>query len=156
MFKATQKVKEEEESTISNGYVQIVGYTLEKNYQGFESIGVQMIFRKRATGKTYPDKPRDFHREKVLGRHHGERGDPSEIFYFDSDYRFKVSVDFYGDDEKLIRTDSRYYDEFRPLQAVGEVAEIVPGERKTIWFDVPGSAISLNAWVAKNRKRPDQ
>ena len=129
----------------SNDYIQIVGSTLKAD-QELKFIEVQVIFKKLATGRTYPDKPIDLISQQ---RRYVELPERSKIFYFDSDYHFKVSVDLYGNDDKLIRTDSNYYDEYRPFQAANEVAEIVPGEKKTIIFGVPKSVTSFKAWVSK-------
>lgn len=129
----------------SNDYIQIIGSTLKAD-QELKFIEVQVIFKKLTTGRTYPDKPIDLISQQ---RRYGELPEKSKIFYFDSDYHFKVSVDLHGNDGKLIRTDSNYYDEYRPFQAANEVAEIVPGEQKTIIFGVPKSVTSFKAWVSK-------
>ena len=130
----------------SNDYIQIIGSTLKEAEQELKFIEVKVIFKKRATGRTFPDKPIDLISQQ---RRYGELPEKSKIYYFDSDYHFKVSVDLYSNDNKLIRTDSTYYDEYRPFQAVNEVAEIVPGEQKTIIFGVPKSVTSFKAWVSK-------
>jgi hypothetical protein len=129
----------------SNDYIQIVGSILKTDGE-LKFIEVEIIFKKPATGRTYPDKAIDLISEQ---RRYGEVPDTRRLFYFDSDYHFKVSVDLYGNDNKLIRTDSKYYNEYRPFQAFNEVAEIVPGERKTIIFGVPKSVTSFKAWVSK-------
>ena len=129
----------------SNDYIQIVGSSLKAD-QELKFVEVQVFFKKRATGRTYPDKPLDLISQQ---RRYGELPDKSKIFYFDSDYHFKVSVDLYDNNKKFLRTDSTYYDEFRPFQAVNEAAEIVPGEHKIIIFGVPKSVTSFNAWVSK-------
>jgi len=130
----------------SNGYIQIAGTNL-KTDQELKYVEVKVIFKKHATGRTYPDKPIDLISQH---RRYGELPDKRKIFYFDSDYHFKVSVDLYGSDDKLIRTDSEYYNEYRPFQAIDEVAEIVPGEQKTMFFGVPKSVTSFKAWVTKD------
>lgn len=130
----------------SNDHIQILSSTLKEVDQELKFIEVQLIFKKRSTGRTYPDKPVDLISQQ---RRYGKVPDKSKIFFFDSDYHFKVSVDLYDSDKKLIRTDSDYYDEYRPFQAINEVAEIVPGEQKTMIFGVPKSVTSFKAWVSK-------
>lgn len=131
---------------LSNDHIQILGSTLKEGDQELKFIDVQLIFKKRAIGRTYPDKPIDLISQQ---RRYGKLPERTKIFYFDSDYHFKVSVDLYGSDNKLIRTDSDYYNEYRPFQAINEVAEIVPGEQKTMIFGVPKSVTSFKAWVSK-------
>jgi hypothetical protein len=131
----------------SNDHIEILDSALKTDDHGVKFIEVKLLFKKRATGRAYIDKPYNL---LVQQRRYGKLPKKDKIFYFDSDYHFKLFVDLFGKNNTLIRTDSAYFDEYIPSLAYGESVEILPGEYKIFIFGVPKSVSSYKLWVTKD------
>lgn len=136
-------------NAVSNESIQIASSAMKKDDQGLKFIEVTVVFRKRVTGRTEPDKGVNIFSQL---RRYGEMPDKTKLFYFDSDPRAKVFVDLYDLHGKLIRTDASYYDEYIPSLANGKVAEILPGEKKTFMFNIPEDVESYRVWLINSSK----
>ena len=71
-----------------------------------------------------------------------------KVFFFDSNYHFKVFIDLDDTKDNLVRTDSAYYNEYVELAANAELIEILPGEIKLLQFGVPNNVVSAKSWVS--------
>lgn len=131
----------------SNDYIKIIDSALKIDDEGLKYIEIKVLFKERAIGKVYPDKPYNLFIQQFR---YGKFPEKDKLFYFDSDYHFRVFVDLYADDKSLIRTDSAYYDEYIPFYSKGEDVEILPGEEKNLFFGVPENVTSHKVWVTKD------
>ena len=131
----------------SNDYIKIVDSALKTDANGLKYIELKILFKKRAIGKVYADKPVNLLMQQFR---YGKLPEKDKVFYFDSDYHFKIFVDLYGDDKRLIRTDSAYYNEYIPFHSKKEEIEILPGEEKNLFYGVPENVMSYKAWVTKD------
>ncbi len=137
-------------NTTSNECIRVADSVLQTDEQGLKFIEVTLVFRKRVTGQRYSDKPANIFTQL---RRYGEMPDKTTLYYFDSVPSAKVFVDLYDSHGKLIRTDGAYYDEYMPFQAAREIAEILPGEQKTMVFGVPKEVASYRVWVVEHANR---